>query len=115
MKPFTFSILCCKDCNLNSKLKLSVKKNIKIDTETDTDFLKAHLDIFLVNDHEILKNLINSFKEVEESYKIELNEIEDLEKLYLFLFANEVEEGKLLCEECNKEYNIEGGIVDFLN
>lgn len=110
MKAIVVSILKCNDCNINSDLKLKVKKYKKCDVISE-NFMKEHVEFFTKNDNYFLKNFIAEINQYE-NIDIDQNNISEINHL---LNSYVIIDGALECEQCKRNYLIENEIVDFIN
>jgi multifunctional methyltransferase subunit TRM112 len=119
MKLLTHNILMCnnKDCSINNyPLKIIANKIINKKHEFDEDSIKRFIKKI---DFKGLKsacddlniNLKYDFDSLSEEQK---NSSEFLQYMNNILFELIIEDGKLICNNCRREYKIENGITNFM-
>ena len=120
MKAITHNLLFC-----NKNTYINNEKNFPLLIKsTKTEFITLEKDDIRTKSmfKKLDKNCLNEWCKNLNVYKYDLTlQIEELEKnedfytyLHHILFEIQIDEGSLVCLNCNREYEIKNGIPDFV-
>lgn len=110
MKPHTLSLLKCVDCIFTIPLDIKINKSKKLNYTNDDILLIKDVDINILE----LFNKENINKFNSSDLYIFKGDIKDITNVYETMLCNYIEEGELICTGCFRKYEIENGIINFL-
>ena len=118
MKIFTHNLLMCnkKSCTINNfPLKIISSNSKIINTDFNQDLIKKFLKkLDLPALTQAAKDLEIYKFDLEKLNEDELNTLETLRYIHHLIFEVQIVEGKLLCNNCKREYLINNGIPNLV-